>query len=220
MRNWILWVMGVGMLAGCASFHEASVEDGVIHNPETGWAGYSVEVPDGLVVVYPASDDAGSARALEFLEWYRKQTNHYGWEWYTTFTEQFLMEDRDKKFILSFVCDTFDLPAPSWSSMPSVQRQYALHKMINRKKVVINDMKAHGELIEINGKRGWYISGLSRPYFKREVSPLAYEGFFIAGGLREAYWVEAFGDPALRGKMKVAARAMVESLEFDGGFQR
>jgi len=213
MRNVWWGLVLVGLLGGCSTYQPAIVEEGMISNPKVGWNGYSIRIPDGVVLIDPASDAGGSERAAAFRDWYEKQTNRYGWDWYTSFTEQFLMEDVERNYVISFIADTFELPSSSWNMLTSVQKQYALQKMINRKKVVINDDHAHDEQVEINGHRGWYISGLSRPYFRKKVEPQAYEGYFILGNLREAFWIEGFGETSSRDELKQRVRAMVDSLD-------
>ncbi len=181
------------LLAGCSTYQPAVVLDGVIQNPTIGWDGYSIRIPEGTVLVCPSIDSNASARAKEFSDWYKKQTNRYGWEWYSTTSEQFVLEDTEQTYFISFIADTFELPT-TWSHITTFQMRYASQKMINRKMVVINDMEAHNEQIMINGHRAWYISGESRPYFKKQEAVLAYEGIFIFGALKEAFWIEGFGD--------------------------
>jgi hypothetical protein len=189
------------------------VKEGVISNPKVGWAGYSIKLPDGIRLLDSASDEDESARAEEFRRWYDRQSARYGWDWYTRFSDRFLMEDVEDRYIISFISDTFELPSSSWSSMSSVETRYIIQKMINRKMVVINDMQALHEQVELNGQRGWYISGLSRPYFKKKINPQAYEGYFILGRLREAFWIEGFGDVDARDELKDRVRTMAESLK-------
>ena len=212
MRNSLIGFSVLLVLAGCATYQPATVKEGFISNEMVGWNGYSIHMPEDVVLIYPTSDEPGSERAEEFQKWYEKQTNRYGWDWYSTFTECFVMEDTERDYIISFISDTFELPNSSWSVMTSVETQYAIQKMINRKKVIINDEQAYSEQVEINGQRGWYISGLSRPYFKKKVPPLAYEGYFILGNLREAFWIEGFGATETREELKSNVREMAESL--------
>ncbi len=216
------WAIGFALcaLAGCASYYEpAVVEDGLISNPKVGWGGYSIRIPDGLALIYPLPDDEVSERALAFREWYDKQANRYSGDYYNAFTERFLLENPERTFIISFLSETYELPV-GWTMMNSVDATYFIQKLINRKKVVINDDHASSEQVEINGRPGWRVSGVSRPYFKKDGQVSDYEGYFIIGGLKEAFWIEGYGAPGTRAELRAAVRAMVESLDVKGLDQR
>ena len=199
-----------GLVAGCATYEPATIEDGVISNPAIGWDGFSIVIPDGVTLIDPAPESAG--RAAELHAWYDKQSDRDDWQWYANYSEQFLLEDAGGEYIISFISETFNIPT-TWSMMTSVDMQYFLHRLMNRKMVVNNDMKALHETVEINGRRGWYVSGLCQPYFNRKITPQAYEGYFIFGRYKEVFWVEGFGDEAARAGLKRKVREMVESLE-------
>lgn len=200
------------LLAGCMAYEPANVTEGVISNPKVGWNGYSIRIPDGVALIQNVPDEPDSERSTKIKEWYADASSRYAAEYYTSFYEQFLLENPEQTFFLSFISETYEL-ATGWAVMNSVDKQYIIQKMINRKMVVINDMKAHSEQIEMSGQRGWYVSGLAKPYFKKDAVPLAYEGIFLLGTLKEAFWIEAFGAPQIRDEMKKQVFEMAESLD-------
>jgi hypothetical protein len=200
------WIVGSALLlGGCSTYEPASLKDGVISNPSVGWKGYSVRVPDGLIPV----DETGNG--AEFRKWYEDQASDYAADYYASFSEQLLFEPPDQTWILSFLNNTYAIRT-GWGAMSSFETQYILQKMINRKMVIINDMKAHGEQIDVQGQRGWYVSGTCKPYFKKNPRTLAYEGIFLLGSLKEVYWFEAFGSEESRPAMKMKVHEMAESL--------
>jgi hypothetical protein len=206
--------IGMGLLAvlaGCAAYPPAMVENGVIRNPHVGWNGYALNVPEGLSVFNPANADPESAGLTDFQRWYMKEDRRSAGMWYVAYTERFLLEHADGYFI-SFICDSYELPR-GWMQLSSVEVQFTLQQVARRKMVEINDDEAHSEVIEINGQRAVYVSGNSMPYFKKNPVPLAYEGYFVLGRLREGFWVEGFSDPSLRQELKRTVREVVENLE-------
>lgn len=200
------------LLTGCMAYEPAVVMEGVISNPKVGWNGYSIRIPDGLILLSGSLDKQASEQASKVKTWYADASSRYAADYYTSFYEQFILQNPEQTFFLSFISETYELRV-GWKAMTSVETQYIIQKMINRKMVVINDMKAHSEQVEINGQRGWYISGMTKPYFKKEDVPQAYEGIFLQGGLKEAFWVESFGPPRVRDEMKKRVFQMAESLD-------
>ncbi|MDF7823417.1 hypothetical protein P4B35_05290 [Pontiellaceae bacterium B12227] len=200
------------LFAGCVAYEPATLVDGLISNPKVGWNGYSVQVPGGLHTIKTSSGEGVSDRESAIREWYDQQSNRYAADYYTSFSEQFIFEPSDESYFLSFITDTYELRT-GWSVLTSVELQYLVQKLINRKMVIINDMDAHFEQVEINGQRGWYISGTSKPYFKKKPKTLAYEGVCLLGGLKELYWFEAFGSAEAREDMKLKVYEMAESLK-------
>ena len=146
--------------------------------------GTVVQVPEGLGTIKTSADDDMGERESAIREWYDQQSNQYAAEYYTSFSEQFIFEPPTESYFLSFITDTYELRA-GWGTLTSVELQYIIQKLINRKMVIINDMEAHFEQIEINGQRGWYVSGTSTPYFKKKPLTLAYEGICLLGRLKE-----------------------------------
>lgn len=199
------------LLIGCVAYEPAVVQDGEISNPKVGWNGYSVLIPDGVALVLSSSDGQEDDRASLLKKWYADAASRYAGDYYATFYEQFVMENPEQTFFLSFISETYELAA-GWQVMSSVETQYVIQKMINRKMVIINDMNAHSEQIEINGQRGWYVSGMAKAYFKKNAEPRAYEGIFLLGNLKEAFWMEAYGLPQVRDEMKKIVFGMAESL--------
>lgn len=211
MKLWRGAGVAVLLLTGCVAYEPATLMDGEISNPKVGWNGYAVRVPEGMATIKTSADEEVPDRESNIRAWYEEQSGRYAADYYSAFSEQFLFEPPNESFFLSFVTETYELRT-GWDTLTSVEKQYILQKMINRKMVVINDMKAHSEQVEINGRRGWYISGTSKPYFKKKPKTLAYEGVFLLGGLKEVYWFEAFGAAEVRDEMKKKAHEMAESL--------
>jgi hypothetical protein len=197
-------------IGGCSSYQPAVVSDRGISNPTVGWNGYSVQVPDGMTLFNPESADLDSAKVTDFQRWYAEEDYRASTEWYISYTERFLFESGDD-FAIGFMTDTYGLTS-GWASITSVQMQYFLQKLANYKKVVINDTKAFSEIIGLNGQRAMHVSGECRPYFRKSASPLAYEGYFVVGKLREAFWVEGFGKMEFRDELMAKVRQTVESL--------
>ena len=186
----------------------------MISNPGIGWEGYTVKVPAGMDMTYPTvSGKKRSAEFYEFQEWYRMQQDPYGEDWYSTFSERFIFQSKEHQFVVGFSCSTYSVHA-GWSALPNVKRNYLLRKMISWKKVLINDTEAESRQVEIGGHHGWYVSGNARPDFQKNADPVAYEGCFLFGGLKEVYWIEAFGNPEAREEMKSSVESMVESLSY------
>ncbi|MDZ8117183.1 hypothetical protein [Pontiella agarivorans] len=200
------------VLAGCRSYQPASVSDGAICNPNVGWNGYSIRVPDGVQRLRSSADENVPDREEEIRERYREANERYVADYHTSYYEQFLFQNSARSFYLSFISETYNF-SRGWNSLTSVDKQYIIQKMINRKKVIINDTAAYSEQLEINGQRGWYISGSRRPYFQKNAEPTAYEGIFLIGNLKEAFWIEAFGEITARAEMKTRVFEMAESLE-------
>jgi hypothetical protein len=209
MRKGMMGVVVFGLVAGCSTYEPAKVENGMISNPAIGWDGFSISIPEGVTLLDPVQDPTG--RAAELHSWYDKQSDRQDWKWYANYSEQFLMEDAEGEYIIRFISETFNIPT-TWSMMTSVDLQYFLQHLMNRKMVVNNDVKALHETVDIKGRRGWYVSGLCRPYFNRKITPQAYEGYFILGRYKEVFWVEGFGDQDSREQLKRKVREMVESL--------
>jgi hypothetical protein len=199
-------------LTGCVAYEPATAVDGVISNSKVGWNGYSVRIPEGLVPLKSSPDERVPDRASEIKDWYADAASRYTADYYTTFSEQFLMENPERTLFVSFITETYELPS-GWGTLSSVELQYIIQKLINRKMVVINDTKARSEQIEMKGQRGWYVSGTSTPYFRKKEQSLAYEGIFLIGDLKEVFWFEAFGDELARGEMKKGVHEMANSLE-------
>ncbi|MCF7817825.1 MAG: hypothetical protein K9M54_08070 [Kiritimatiellales bacterium] len=204
-----------GLLAGCAMpngyYQPATVKDGTISNPRVGWNGYSVKVPDGFAVFNPTTADPDSPDLTAFQRFYMQDEDRLSRALGISYTEWFLLEHRLLDCAISFSCNTYDLRA-SWSSMTSVSMEYFLRKLVNAKLVNLNDVDAHNELVTINGHRGCYISATTLPPYGGD-QKMAYEGFFILGGLKEAYWFEGFGALYNRSMLKRLTRGMAESLE-------
>lgn len=200
------------LLTGCTTYEPATIKDGIITNPAVGWNGYAIKVPDGVKNLRPSADENVPDREAEIRERYRDANERYVADYYTSFYEQFLFENPAQTYFISFISETYELPN-GWNSYTSVEKQYMIQKLINRKKVIINDTQAHSEQVEFNGQRGWYISGDSSPYFRKGAQPVAYEGIFLIGGLKEVFWIEAFGMPGTRGEMKTKVYEMAESLK-------
>lgn len=200
------------LFTGCMAYEPAVVTEGVISNPKVGWNGYSIRIPDGLILLTDSPDEQASEKTSKIKAWYADASSRYAADYYTSFYEQFILENPKQTFFLSFISETYEL-AVGWKAMNSVETQYIIQKMINRKLVVINDMKAHSEQVEINGQRGWYVSGVTKPYFKKNVVPQAYEGIFLQGDLKEVFWMEAFGPLQVRDEMKQRVFQMAESLD-------
>lgn len=207
-----LTILPLLLLTGCVVYEPAGVMEGVISNPKVGWNGYSIRIPAGLVLISDAPDEPASDRTSQIKAWYADASSRYAADYYTSFKEQFILENPEQTFFLSFISETYELRV-GWKALTSVEMQYIIQKMINRKMVVINDMKAHSEQVVINGQRGWYVSGITKPYFKKNVVPQAYEGVFLVGDLKEAFWMEAFGPLLVRNEMKKRVFQMAESLD-------
>lgn len=206
----------VCVLAGCAMpngyYQPASVVDGVIDNPRVGWSGYSVKVPDGLDIFDPAKADPDSPELTQLQKWCLWDGDRYSRSMAIVYTESFLLEDPEGRGFIIFASDTLELSAP-WSAWMSPEKEYFLRKRINEKLVLINDTKADNEVLTINGHRGWHISGIARPYFKKKQPGQAYEGYFILGNLKEVFWVEGWAPLAHREFLREKTREMAESLE-------
>lgn len=207
--------MVVGLLAGCAMpngyYQPATVKDGTISNPRVGWNGYSVKVPDGFAIFNPTTADPKSPDLTAFQRLYMREEDRSSRELGVSYTEWFLLEHRLLDCAISFSCSTYELGS-AWSSITSVEMEYFLRKLINDKLVNLDDVDAHNELLLINGHRGYYISATTSPPFGGD-QKMAYEGFFIVGGLKEAYWFEGFGALYNRSMLKRFTRGMAESLE-------
>ncbi len=215
MRTMIWGLLLSILIGGCTSpfgyYEPATVQNGVISNPKVGWNGYSIQAPEGMTVFNPSVADPESARITDFQKWFMKEERRYAAAGYISYTERFLVEQEEEGFFISFVSDTYSLSA-GWGAVTSVESTYLLRQIANNKMVDINDDSARRTELEINGQKAWHISGTSRPYFKKDYVPLAYEGYFIVGKLKEAFWIEGFGDMDTRDTMKKKVREMVESL--------
>jgi len=209
-------LVGVAVLVGCAMpngyYQPATVAGGVISNSKVGWNGYSVKVSEGFSIFNPAMADPESEDLTDLQRSYMAEENRYSRALGISYTEWFLLEHRLLDCSISFSCSTYEIGMP-WASMTSLDKDYFLRKLINHKMVLINDTQAHNELVSINGHPGWYISGTAKPYFGRQGDPLAYEAFFILGGLKEAYWFEGFGAIDSRSLLKRLTRDMAERLD-------
>jgi len=192
-------------------YQPATVADGVISNPKVGWNGYSVKVSEGFSIFNPATTDPDSSDLTAFQRFYMQDENRFSRAVGVSYTEWFLLEHRLLDCAISFSCSTYEIRS-SWTSMTSIQTEYILRKLVNSKLVDLNDTDAHNELVTINGHRGWYISATTRPPFGGD-QEIAYEGLFIMGGLKEAYWFEGFGALESRSMLKRLTRGMAESLE-------
>jgi len=212
MWNRIYILLVAALLGGCASYPVATVKDGVIANPSVGWNGYSVKIPNGLIQVRPTGEGQAEDREAKIREWYSEANTRYTADYYSTRYEQFLIENPEQTYFISFIAESYTLRT-GWNMMTSFDKQYIIQKLMNRKMVVINDTKAHHEQIELGGQRGWYISGGAKPYFKKNAETVAYEGVFLLGNLKEVYWFEAFGSEAGRAEMKKRVHEMAESLD-------
>ncbi|VGO14467.1 hypothetical protein PDESU_03029 [Pontiella desulfatans] len=198
------------LLAGCTAYQPAIVDGRNIGNPNVGWNGYSLLVPEGLAIFNPAMANLESAQVSDFQRWYAEEDRRAASVWYAAFTERFLFEHGTDYFI-SFIADTYELGG-GWASITPMEMQYALQQVARRKMVEINDDAAFNEITEINGHRAVHVSGTSRPYFKKNPLPLAYEGYFILGSLREAFWIEGFGNETFRADLKLKVREVVDGL--------
>lgn len=227
-------VGGALLFAGCTTYEHGSVKDGVISNPTVGWNGYSVSIPDGMARLQASADDGVPDRETEFRAWYEESNVRFPFDYDLVYYEQFVLENEQGSFVLSFVSDTYDFTwqkqspynrdsdwtpelslegGGSWDSTTSVYKEFLANRMVKRKKVILNDTKAQSERVEMGACEGWYISGVTKPYFQKDASKLAYEGMFIFGGLKEVFWIEAFGDESARAEMKDKVFEMAESLE-------
>lgn len=206
----------ISVLAGCAMpngyYQPATLSDGVISNPQVGWNGYSVTVPEGLEVFDPATANPDDPDLTQRQQGCLKDDDRYSRSILITYTESLLLEDPDGEDYILFASDTLEIGSP-WSAWLSPDKEYFLRKMVNEKRVRINDTKAHNELLTINGHRGCYISGVARPYFTKKPESLAYEGYLILGNLKEIFWIEGFSPLEQRGSLQQKTREMVESLE-------
>jgi hypothetical protein len=200
------------LLTGCTTYQPATVKDGVISDPSVGWNGYSIHIPPGVEPLKAENGESAQERQQTIRKWYEDQTSPLTLDFGTQSYDQLLFENPAQSYLLSFICESYGLRT-SWSTMTSVQKQFIIQKLINRKLVVINDTKAHSEQIEINGQRGWYISGNSKPYFKKNPTILAYEGIFLLGNLKEVFWIESFGQEEERAAMKQCVHEMANSLD-------
>ena len=207
-------LLGLSVLAfsGCSTYQAATVQDGVVQNPSVGWNGYTVRVPEGVQRLAGSADENVPSREEEIRKRYQEANERYAADYYTSFYEQLLFEDPDQTWFLSFISETYELPV-GWGLLSSVEKEYILNRLINRKKVVINDTDAHSEQIELQGLRGWYISGNAKPYFNKDAEMVSYEGIFLIGRLKEVFWVEAFGSEPSRTVMKAKVFEMAESLQ-------
>ena len=215
MKNGLWGVLLSVLVSGCASpfgyYKPAVVENGIIQNPMVGWNGYSIRVPEGMTVFNPIGADPDSAKLTDLQRWYMEEDQRYSAVGYVNYSERFLIEEEGSDSFISFICDTYDLSG-GWATVSSVEGSYLLGKISNRKMVEINDTSAKREEITVNGQRAWYICGTSRPYFQKNYTPLAYEGYFIFGKLKEAFWIEGFGELDDRDGLKIKVREMAESL--------
>ena len=215
MKNGLWGLLLIVLVIGCTSpfgyYKPAIVENGLIQNPMVGWDGYSVRVPEEMTVFNPVDADPDSAKFTDLQRWYIKEDQRNSAVGYVSYSERFLIEEESSDSFISFICDTYDL-SMGWAMLSSVESSYLLGKISNRKMVEINDTSAKREEITINGQRAWHISGTSRPYFQKNDTPLAYEGYFIFGKLKEAFWIEGFGELDDREGLKIKVHEMVESL--------
>jgi hypothetical protein len=200
------------LVAGCATYQPASVKDGVISNPSVGWNGYTIDIPKGVGPLKAENGETAPERQHAIRTWYEDQRANYALNFGTLTYEQLLYENPAQTYLLSYICESYDLRV-GWGAMTSVDKQFIIQKLINRKLVIINDTEAHTEQIEINGQRGWYISGNSKPYFTKNPTVLAYEGIFLIGDLKEAFWMECFGQEGERAAMKQCVNEMADSLD-------
>ncbi|MDF7807955.1 hypothetical protein P4E94_10940 [Pontiellaceae bacterium B12219] len=200
------------LLTGCSTYQPATVKDGVISNPSVGWNGYTIDIPKGVGPLKAENGVSAQERQHKIRTWYDDQRSNDMLDFGTLTYNQLLYENPAQTYVLSFICESYDLRA-GWGVMTSVEKQFIIQKLINRKLVIINDTKAHSEQIEINGQRGWYISGNSKPYFTKNPTTLAYEGIFLLGDLKEAFWIECFGQEGERASMKQCVYEMADSLD-------
>ena len=128
MRKGMMGLVMFGLIAGCSTYEPAQVENGVISNPEIGWNGFSISIPEGVALIDPTQNPTG--RAAELQTWYDKQSDRNDWKWYSNYSEQFLMEDADGEYIIRFISETFNIPT-TWSMMTSVDLQYFLQHLTN-----------------------------------------------------------------------------------------
>ncbi|MEE9368577.1 MAG: hypothetical protein V3V05_06895 [Pontiella sp.] len=216
MKCFVLVILLVTLLSGCTSpfgyYEPATVQDGIISNPKVGWNGYSIKIPEGMTVFNPSTADPDTAQLTGFKKWFMKEDLRYATAGYISYTEHFLIEQHEVDFFISVVADTYSLSA-GWGSITSMESTYVLRQIADRKMVKINDDSAKRTELEINGQKAWHISGTNRPYFKKDYVPLAYEGYFIIGKLKEAFWIEGIGAMDQRDKMKERVREMAESLQ-------
>ncbi len=200
-------------VGGCSSYRPAVVSNRAISNPTVGWNGYSVQAPDGMTIFNPETVDLDSAHVSDFQRWYAEEDRRASAGWYIVYTERFLFESGDD-YAIGFMSDTYGLTG-GWASITSVQMQYFLQKLANHKKVAINDTQSFSEILDLNGQRALHVSGECRPYFRKNAVPLAYEGYFVVGKLREVFWIEGFGKMEFRDEMKAKVRQTVESLRLN-----
>jgi hypothetical protein len=205
-----------GLIAGCAMpngyYQPATISAGVISNPTVGWTGYAVKVSEGFTIFNPAMVEAASADLTDFQRFYMQDEDRFSRALGVAYSEWFLLEHRLLDCFISFACCTYELPS-AWSTLTSVDTEYLLRKLINQKRVDLDDADAQNELVSINGHRGWHISATTRSPFGGVDEPLAYEGYFIIGDLKEAYWFEGFGALYNRSLLERLTRGMAENLE-------
>ncbi len=193
-------------------YQPATVVDGVISNPRVGWRGYSVKVPDGFEVFDPATANSDSPELTQLQKWCLWDGDLYSRSMAIVYTESFLLEDPKGRGFIFFASDTLELSAP-WSTWLSPEKEYFLRKAINDKLVLINDTKAYAEVLTLNGQRAWHIRGTAKPYFKKKPLGQAYEGYFILGNMKEAFWIEGWAPFSEREYLSEKIREMAESLE-------
>lgn len=204
----------IGLMSGCATGYEAgTVSLGSIQNPSIGWHGYSVKVPESYTVFDPSqmdpsdtSNKAANRRAILADE------KQYTANLAVAYHERFLLEGDDDQSYITFISDTYEFSSPL-STFTGVEKDYFLRSHLNAKLVKMNDTDAFQELITLNGHRAFHIRGDWRPYFNEEAEPIVYEGYFVLGELKEAYWIEGFATKKGMATMRKAVWEMVESLK-------
>ena len=202
------------LFAGCSmGYQAATVDANSIQNPDLGWNGYSIDIPDHYQPFDPAQTHlSGSSNKDAFHKLFLEDEGRYATSLAVVNHERFLLESGNDNSFIIFTADTWEFPRPL-SMFSSVERDYFLQKLLNDTLVEINDTSAFQEIITLNGHRTFHIQGNYKPYFVKDPTPTFYEEYFILGDLKEVYRIIGICLEAEKEQIKSTTKKMAESLK-------
>ncbi len=211
IKNTLIPTLTLIGLAGCQVYHHAEISGNVIHDPQLGWNGYTVNIPDGYYII-PKKVAAASAGPLEHpVNWLVKERDIYTLSLALNFDERFLFKSDDEQSYILFASERLDF-IKSLNQFSTVIKKRVMYNIRDYQKVRLNDSDALFEQMTINGMMACRVSGRLRPYFKKNYPTIFYEGYFFLGHLNETFWVEGISSAKGRTELQRGVKEMAESL--------
>jgi len=202
--------------SGCALFDHrspATIENGTVANPRVGWHGYRLVLPPGFEAL-----DAYALRTPvangpdDFLPAYLEMARRYDRPARSAYADWLILRRPGDDAFVVFSVDSARISS-TWPMMNSVDRRRLLQKSANRKTVEIDDDRARMRFVDLDGLRGWRLSGDCRSFYGADPAvPTAYEGVFLLGRMRETYRFEAFGPASRRAELGALVDTLARSL--------